>query len=75
MASRCSKPYFLNIEYEKVMEQSKETKILDFTRMGQFMAVTNLIQNRIALLNLLQLFLSHDVIKRVDCLALSFAFR
>ena len=57
------------------MEQSKEVKISDFSRMGQFMAVTSLIQNSIVLIDLLQLFLSHDAIKHVDCLALSFAFR
>ena len=57
------------------MEQSKVAKILDLSRMGQFMAVTNLIQNLIVLLDLLQLFLSHDAIKHVNCLTLYFAFR
>lgn len=42
--------------------------------MGQFMAVTNLIQNQIVSLGQLQMLLIHDAIKNIDCLALSFAF-
>ena len=52
------------------MKQSKEAKILNYLLMGQFMAVSKSNTNFNVLLDLLQLLLIHDAIKRVNCLAL-----
>ena len=56
------------------MKQTKEAKILEVLLMAQNMADIKSNTNLIKSLDLFQLFLSHEKIKNVNSLALSFAF-